>query len=144
MLEPLELRAAVDDLKKHTLASLHGDVARLVYLAGTRDYNSGKYYHDGLAARFTQEISGRALAECHQQVFQRIVEAPLGDLVSCLEEYIRSDCPGDGVLNTWLTLEPYRVIIPMSCDPLAAKLFCSNFMIALVILEHRARSRSKN
>jgi hypothetical protein len=144
MLRPMELSAAVEDLKKHSLASLHGDVARLVYLAATRDYNTGKYYHDGLASRFTQEIAGRALADCHQEIFQKMVEAPLRDLVSHLEEYIRSDCQEDEVISTWLTLEPYRVIIPLCCDPLSAKLFCSNLMIALVILQSRAKNRPKN
>jgi hypothetical protein len=144
MLRPMELSAAVEDLKKHSLASLHGDVARLVYLSATRDYNTGKYYHDGLAARFTQEIASQALAACHQEVFQRMVEAPLQDLVSYLEEYISADSQEDEVISTWLTLEPYRVIIPLTCDPLSAKLFCSNLMIALVILESRAKNRPKN
>lgn len=144
MLKPMELGVAIDDLRRHSLASLHGDVARLVYLAATRDYNSGKYYHDGLAGRFTQEIASWALAECHQEVFQRMVEAPLGELVSNLEEYINSDCQEEEFISAWLALEPYRVIIPLSCDPLSAKLFCSNFMIALAILENRAKNRSKN
>lgn len=144
MLRPIKIDAAVEDLKKHSLAPLHGDVAQLVYLAATRDYNTGKYYHDGLAARFTPEIASKALAECHNEVFQKVVDAPLKDVVMQLEEYIRGSYPANELINTWLTLEPYRVIIPLSCDPLSAKLFCSNFMIALAILESRVKNRPQN
>ncbi|MFZ0334613.1 MAG: hypothetical protein WAN10_08990 [Candidatus Acidiferrales bacterium] len=116
----------------------------MVYLAATRDYNTGKYYHDGLAGRFTQEIANQALAECHQEVFQRVAEAPLKELVSELEEYTKGDYSENELVSTWLTLEPYRVIIPLNCDSLSAKLFCSNFRIALAILESRAKNRLKN
>lgn len=140
----MNLSAAVEDLKRHTLALLHGDVARLVYLAATRDYNTGKYYHDGLAARFNEEIAASALAECHREVFERMVDSPLADFVGHLEEYTRGACEEDQVISTWMTLEPYRVIIPLNSDPLSAKLFCSNVMIALVILESRAKNRLRN
>lgn len=138
------MSAAVEDLKKHSLASLHGEIARLVYLAATRDYNTGQYYHDGLASRFTQEIANKAIAECHEQVFQRVVEAPLEELVSQLEEYARGDYSEEEIISTWLNLEPYRVIIPLTCDPLSAKLFCSNLKIALAILESRVKNRPRN
>ena len=31
--------------------------ARLIYLASMRDYNTGKYHHDGLAARFSPAVA---------------------------------------------------------------------------------------
>jgi hypothetical protein len=144
MLRPLKIDAAVEDLKKHSLAPLRGEIAQLVYLAATRDYNTGKYYHDGLAARFTPEIASEALAECHKEIFQRVIDAPLKDVVMQLEEYMKGNYPENDIISTWLTLEPYRVIVPLSCDPLSAKLFCSNLMIALAILESRAKNRPTN
>lgn len=140
MLKPIDTKAAVEDLKERTLASLRGEMARLVYLAATRDYNTGKYYHDGLALRFTEEIANRALAQCHGECFQRMVEAPLSEMVKQLEEYAQG-VGTDDTVRTWLNLQPYRVITPLSCDPLSARLFCSNVMIALSILELRAKSR---
>lgn len=140
----MELSAAVEDLKKHTLVSLRGEIARLIYLAGTRDYNTGKYHHDGLALRFTQEIANEAIGKCHEEVFRRVAETPLEDLVSQLQEYITGEYREDEVIAAWLKLEPYRVVIPLTCDPLSAKLFCSNLMIALAILESRAKNRAKN
>lgn len=144
MLTSLKISAAVEDLRKRTLGSLHGEIARLVYLAATRDYNTGKYYHDGLAARFTHEVANQALAECHEEIFQKLVQASLKDLVSQLEEYLEGAYSKDEIVETWSSLEPYRVIIPLNCDVLSAKLFCSNFMIALAILESRVKNRRKN
>ncbi len=52
------VKEAYDDLLRRSLSKIRGDLARLIYLASTRDYNTGKYHHDGLAARFQAEIAG--------------------------------------------------------------------------------------
>lgn len=140
----LRIRAAVDDLKRHSLASLRGDIAQLLWVAGTRDYNTGHYYHDGLAACFTQEIASRALAQCHEECFRRLVRVPIENLVKMLEEYISCHRPGDEFVFTWLKLEPYRVLAPLGCDPVSAQLFHSNLKIALSILELRTKNHSRS
>lgn len=144
MLRSSNIIAAVDDLKKHSLLHVRGEIAQLVYLASTRDYNTGKYHHDGLALCFTEEVAGEAVALCHEEVFRRVLEVPLKELVSKLEEYMATIYTTENFLSTWLTLEPYRMDIPASCDPLSAKLFCSNLAIALSVLESRAKNRSEN
>jgi len=143
MLATRDVNGAVDYLKKRTLASLRGDIARLIYVASTRDYNTGVYYHDGVASCFTQEIANRALAQCHEESFRDIVEAPLEAMVEKLEEYMKANC-SESFLSTWLDIEPYRVLAPLACDPLATKLFCSNFKIALSILASRAKNRLRD
>jgi len=142
MLATRDINGAVDYLKKRTLASLGGDIARLIYVAGTRDYNTGVYYHDGIASCFTQEIASRALAQCHEESFRRIVECTIEDLVEQLEQYMKVNC-SESFLVTWLDIEPYRVLTPLACDPLSSKIFCSNFKIALSILASRANNRVK-
>lgn len=144
MFRSSQISAAVEDLKKHSLQHIRGEIAQLVYLASTRDYNTGKYYHEGLALCFTEQVAGEAVARCHEEIFRRVVEAPLKELVSKLEEYMETIDTTDKFLSVWLTLEPYRMIIPMTCDPLSAKLFCSNLAIALSILESRVKSRSEH
>lgn len=141
----LGLSQAIDDLKKHSLRSLSGDLSRLIYLAATRDYNTGKYYHDGLAIRFSSSMAGQALAACHREIFEQLMELPLEQFVGQLEEYVESNSSEkEELIKMWQTLEPFRIVIPNACDPISAHLFCSNLRIALAILEHRAKNPRKN
>src|SRR6266481_7590531 len=81
---------AYDDLARRTLSRISGDLARLIYLASTRDYNTGQYRHDGLAARFRAEIAGQALELAHRQIFYRIAACSLEELVREVEIYVCS------------------------------------------------------
>lgn len=142
---PLSLSAAMDDLRKHTLRALAGNLSRLIYLAATRDYNTGRYYHDGLAIRFSPSIAGQALAACHRETFENLAELPLEQFVCQLEEYVRSNSSDwEELLSMWRTLEPFRVVIPNACDPISAQLFCSNVRVALAVLDCRAKNLRKN
>lgn len=135
----MEVEEAVQDIKNRTLAAIPGDVGRLICIASTRDYNTGKYYHDGLASSFSEEVAGAALAACHLQIFTKLaLSCSLEEIVQQLERHVlSSDVPPMEVIDAWEKLEPYRVIIPLGCDPLFAKIFFSNFKIALAILRSR-------
>jgi len=49
--------AASEDLRRRTLAQTSSALDRLIYLASMRDYNTGLYVHQGLAARFSAEVA---------------------------------------------------------------------------------------
>lgn len=129
---------AADDLRRRTLASIERPLDRLIYLASTRDYNTGFYYHEGLATRFPQEVVCEALADCHREAFQELVRISLEDLVGQMRAYIESThtTPSDFVA-AWKKLEPYRVAVPVDSDKLSAEFLFSNFKIALAILQER-------
>ncbi len=69
----IDISAAADDVRNRTLSRLPVDFARLVYLASTRDYNSGRYFHDGLSFHFNEPVAAMALEVCHREVFDRLV-----------------------------------------------------------------------
>jgi hypothetical protein len=140
----MDVQHASEDLRRRTLACMERPLDRLIYLASTRDYNSGIYYHDGLAAQFTEEVASEALADCHREAFQELLSAPLKDLVSQFESYMQSTPahPTD-FISTWKRIEPYRVAIPVNTDPLSADFLFSNFKIALAVLEARLQSHPK-
>jgi hypothetical protein len=136
MLKHMDVHRAVQDLQNRTLASFPRPIDRLIYLASTRDYNTGIYYHDGLAARFTEEVACQALADCHREVFRELASCTLKDLVLQVEGYQASTHTNLAeFITAWRKLEPYRVAIPVESDPLSAEFLFSNLKIALAILE---------
>jgi hypothetical protein len=134
------VQAAYEDLLQRSLSKLPGDLARLVYLASTRDYNTGTYHHDGLAARFRPDAATKALEIAHRQVFYRLSAYSLEELVKELELYLNSshESPAE-VLRTWQKLEPYRVAIPVEVNPAVARLFLSNVKLALAVWRFRQK-----
>jgi hypothetical protein len=129
---------AYDDLLRRSLSKIDGDLARLIYLASTRDYNTGKYHHAGLAARFQEEIAGQALELAHREIFWRIAACSLEELVDRVEFYVSSSRQSrEEVLEVWQKLEPYRVALPVDVNMAVAQLFVSNIKLALTILRRR-------
>jgi hypothetical protein len=137
----MDVEHAATDLRNRTLADIPRSLDRLIYLASMRDYNTGLYYHDGLAARFTQEVACQALADCHREAFAQLVGCSLRELVSQMEGYIDSThTSARDFVAAWKKLEPYRVAVPVETDPVTAQLLFSSFKIALAILEARLPS----
>jgi hypothetical protein len=131
---------AYDDLARRTLSRISGDLARLIYLASTRDYNTGQYRHDGLAACFRAEIACKALEMAHRQVFYHIAACSLEELVREVELYVSaSQQSREEILQVWQKLEPYRVALPVNVNVALAQLFVSNIKLALAILWGRPK-----
>jgi hypothetical protein len=129
---------ANDDLLRRTLSTIHCDLARLIYLASTRDYNSGMYHHEGLSARYGPEKARDALQAAHRDIFSHLVALPLQELVVELEIYVRfSHEAPTGFIHAWQELEPYRVAVPMDADSTMVQLFLSNIRLALEVLRFR-------
>jgi hypothetical protein len=134
--EKVEL--AAEDLRRRTLAEIPRALDRLIYLASMRDYNTGLYYHDGLAERFGQEAACEALADCHREAFRELLRTPLRDLVAQMEAYLQATRTSSfDFVTTWKKLEPYRVVVPVQTDSLSSEFLFSNFKVALAILADR-------
>jgi len=141
----IDIEPAITDLRNRTLSRLPGDFSRLVYLASSRDYNSGQYYHDGLSFHFSEMVVSKAFAACHREVFDRLVYASLEELIEELRNYISStDERPEDFLKSWKHLGSYRVTIPSECDELEAEVFLSNVKIALAILQRRQKPSSED
>jgi hypothetical protein len=142
----LDVMAAAEDLRRRTLSQLPRALDRLIYLASMRDYNSGVYQHAGLAARFSEEASCEALADCHREAFRELLGCSLREVVRQLEGYFEaSQTSLKKFLSAWKELEPYRIAIPAETEPIIAEFFVSNIRIALAIVENQRRApRAQN
>jgi len=129
---------AYDDFRTRSLSRIPSALERLIYIASTRDYNSGLYQHDGLAGRFGAEAAAQALEYAHAEVFQTVSLLSLRRLTEELRKYMDSSREQPAAfLDAWQKLEPYRVAIPLRADPMNAELLVSNIKIALAVLRHR-------
>lgn len=134
----MPLQEAYDDLVNRSLSRIPCELGRLIYLASTREYNTGHYYHQGLADRFGSEAAQKALEIAHRQAFYKVSASSLEDLVAELERYLAStkeeplEC-----LRAWQKLEPYRIAVPADVNATVARLFTSNLRLALAILRFR-------
>ena len=132
---------AMEDLKERTLAPLNCEMAKLIHLSSTRDYNTGHYYHDGLESQYTPEVTEAALKSSHSEIFRQVAVAPLEFLVDDLQTYFQLAHPDETVvLESWKGLQPYKVVVPHDSDPLLRELFFFNIKAALIILENRQRT----
>lgn len=132
------LQEAYDDLVNRSLSRIRCELGRLIYLASTREYNTGHYYHEGLADRFGPEAAQKALEIAHRQAFYKVSAYSLENLVEELEKYLAStkEDPGE-CLRAWQRLEPYRIAVPADVNATVARLFTSNLRLALAILRFR-------
>jgi hypothetical protein len=129
-------RRVIQDFTQTTLAEIPGLFARLAYMASLRDLSSGRYEHAGLAALYPDAAIQEALQLCHEQIFERILEASL----SSQEEDLRACLDGmeGGLLvavSHWRRLEAYRVLQPETAPEYLKELFCSNLHVLLEILD---------
>ena len=137
-------RRVIEDFTVTTLAGIPGLFARLAYLASLRDLSSGRYEHAGLAALYPDAAIQQALQLCHEQIFDRILEAPL----SVQEADFRACLAGmEGGLQVavshWRRIEAYRVLQPEEAPDYLKDLFCSNLRALLEILfEEQSPARS--
>jgi hypothetical protein len=129
-------RRIIQDFTLTTLAGITGEFSRLTYMASLRDLSSGRYEHAGLAALYPEDAIQQALNLCHEQIFERVLEAPLArqeaDLRECLERMPGGLC---GALAHWRRMEAYRILMPDGAPGYLKELFCSNLRALLEILQ---------
>lgn len=130
-----DVQRATADFEGRTLAGMKGYFNQLVYLASLRDYNTGRYHHYGLEARYPAEAVDESLRQCHERVFEELVGLPLKEQTEDLLSFFES-LQEDKVrlVQVWKRLKSYQILPPESCDPLARELFDKNIEIILRIL----------
>src|SRR5438445_3901268 len=126
----------IHDLTLSTLARISGLFWRLAYLASLRDISTNVYEHAGLAAIYPRMAVRQALEQCHQEVFELILEMPLLAQEEDLRAHLRRLPNGSrNAAMQWRRLESYREVLPADSPEYLKELFCSNVRAILEILE---------
>jgi hypothetical protein len=143
MLENLQThRQLLFDLTANYLDPLSDIFERLAYLAGLRQPSEGSYVHPRLAAVYGAERVDQVLAECHEEIFERLLESPLSSQEEALRRYV-SSWPGSFLEN----VDRCRVVAskwtPPNAPAYLIELYSSNLNALLqLILDSTTTARS--
>jgi hypothetical protein len=129
-------RRVIHDFTTTTLAAIPSAFARLTYLASLRDLSSGRYEHAGLTAVYPPGAVQQALEQCHEEIFERILESGLEEQERDLRAHLEGMHDGlKAAVAHWRKLEAYRTLLPVESPDYLKELFCSNIRALLEILE---------
>jgi hypothetical protein len=111
---------------------------RLVYLAGLRDPDTGKYEHYGFASGLSEARADRLLREYHEAIFDRWVAFPLEAKKADVDLYVASTGRPDKMemIDTWLRLTPYKNLVPGSFQGPERQKHISDFEAILGLLKN--------
>ena len=137
MLDQLQLhRQILYDLSVHSLEAMGSMYERLAYVANLRDPSTGTYSHEQLSAVFGEGSVSQALADCHEELFERLLEAPLAlqevDLLNYLDVL-----PGGKEEHLLGFAEKAKTWIPPHAPDYLKKLFCSNLQALCELLQEK-------
>ena len=136
-----DLAAAVQEVRQRLLDFYSSPLSRLLYLASTRDINTGEYFDDRLANRFAPEIAAEALLHVHREVFEELVFLSLQEILVNVSDYIYNTAGNPTrTLQEWLSNKPYRMLRPRDYDPTAASVLFSQITTALEIIAVRPKN----
>ncbi|MCS7314723.1 MAG: hypothetical protein RMI94_03855 [Bryobacterales bacterium] len=125
----------VADVWKRTLSQIPTVFGRLVYLAGLRDPNTGRYEHFGLAQMFGDDEAHQALCESHLVAFSQWLSFTLEQQKQDLDRYLESlHRDPRTVLETWSRVQPYRNLIPASAPETERRLYLADLETLLEVL----------
>jgi hypothetical protein len=126
MLDELQIhRQILYDLAVHNLEPMGGIYERLAYVAGLRNPSTGFYSHARLSAVFGEESVNRAIASCHEEIFERLLESPLSLQEEDLLDYLDT-LPGGREAHAGDCSAKAQAWIPPKAPDYLKKLFCSN------------------
>jgi excisionase family DNA binding protein len=131
------------DADRHGTAELREQVrqlpsvmARLVFLAGLRDPNSGTYCAPLGSTPEGVDVD-RVLRSIHEEAFSAWLDYRLAEQKADLDLYFSGvNCERTSAAQNWLHLESYRSLVPVSASSAERQLFYSDLKVLLGLMAH--------
>ncbi len=121
------------------LSHIETSYGRLVYLAGLRNPDTGRYEHYGAISSIAGALdASRTLRRVHEQVFNEWISYPLERKKADIELYIESLLQVDRneLIDAWLRLTPYKNLVPASIQGPEREKHTSDFEAILGLLKN--------
>jgi hypothetical protein len=126
-----------DALWIRDLAQIETFYGRLVYLAGLRNPDNGRYEHFGSPSA-TSVMASRNLKRIHETIFRDWIGLSLEHKKADIELYIARVDQGDcrQLVDAWLRLTPYKNLVPASVQGPERQRHVSDFEAILGLLKN--------
>ena len=126
-----------DDSWARELSHVRTSYGRLVYLAGLRNADTGRYEHYGVESGSLGDVH-RVLKQIHERIFKEWVGYPLERKKADIEFYIAGIDQVDRaeLIDAWLRLTPYKNLVPASIQGPERKKHISDFEAILGLLKN--------
>jgi len=121
------------DLTANYLEPLPTAYGRLAYLGSLRDGSSNRYVHEGLVNLYGAEPVNQVIGQCHEEVFERLLEMPLNAQGEELRSYLDS-LPGAPEESARVCRERCAKWIPPRAPSYLKELYDSNLKVLLELL----------
>jgi hypothetical protein len=129
----------VEEICIRDLSDIETSYGRLVYLAGLRNPDTGRYEHYGASSRSASSLeASRALLRVHEQIFKEWIGFPLERKKADIELYIARIQQVDrgDLIDAWLRLTPYKNLVPASIQGPEREKHASDFEAILGLLKN--------
>jgi hypothetical protein len=121
------------------LSQIETSYGRLVYLAGLRNPDNGRYEHYGASPGTASSlIASRNLKRIHETIFREWIGLSLERKKADIELYIASVDQDDrrSLVDAWLRLTPYKNLVPASVQGPERQRHISDFEAILGLLKN--------
>ncbi len=127
-----------DDLWLRNLPHIATSYGRLVYLAGLRNPDTGRYEYYGSTGTSSGTEANRILKRHHETIFREWVSYPLEKKKADIEMYILMIAQVDKaeLIDAWLRLTPYKNLVPASIQGPERQKHVSDFEAILGLLKN--------
>jgi hypothetical protein len=127
-----------DSLWLGNLAQIKTSYGRLVYLAGLRNPDTGKYEHYGAFISTAPDAISQSIKRAHEQIFREWVSYSLEKKKADIDLYISGIDQVDkaDLVDAWLRLTPYKNLVPGSIQGPERQRHVSDFEAILGLLKN--------